>query len=88
VEDGPTSFRIFLAIIFLTLVWARGATVSEDCFRLQVSFAVLGWIHMMPFEGGGALLLKRTTGATGKNWKLDPSSFLGSGASFCYKRSK
>jgi hypothetical protein len=55
---------------------------------LGVSFAVLGWIRMMPFEGGGAFLLKRTTGATGKNWKLDPSSFLGSGASFCYKRSK
>jgi hypothetical protein len=31
---------------------------------------------MMPFEGGGAFLPKRTLGATGGNWKLDPSSFL------------
>jgi hypothetical protein len=43
---------------------------------------------MMPFEGGGAFLPKRTTGATGKNWKLDPSSFLGSGPSSCCKKSK
>jgi hypothetical protein len=67
VEDGPTSFRIFLAIIFLTLVWAQGATASEDRFLLGVNFTLLGWIRMMPFEGGGAFLPKITTGATGEN---------------------
>jgi hypothetical protein len=41
---------------------------------------------MMLFEGGGAFLPKRTTGAIGENWKLDPSSFLGSRPSSCYKR--
>jgi hypothetical protein len=41
--------------------------VSEDHFHLRVNFAVLGWIRMMPFEGGGAFLPKRTTGATGEN---------------------
>jgi hypothetical protein len=62
--------------------------VSEDRFRLGVNFVVLGWIRMMPFEGGGAFLPKRTTGATSENWKLDPSSFLGSGPSSCCKKSK
>jgi hypothetical protein len=51
VEDSPTSFQIFLAIIFFTLVWAQGPTASEDRFRLGVNFAVLSWIRMMPFEG-------------------------------------
>jgi hypothetical protein len=41
---------------------------------------------MILFEGGGAFLLKRTTGAIGENWKLDPSLFLGSGPSSCCKR--
>jgi hypothetical protein len=41
-EDGATSFRIFLTRIFLVLARARGATASEDCFCLGVSFAVLG----------------------------------------------
>jgi hypothetical protein len=36
---------------------------------------------MILFEGGGAFLPKRTTGAIGENWKIDPSSFLGSGPS-------
>jgi hypothetical protein len=62
--------------------------VSEDRFCLGVNFVVLGWIRMMPFEGGGAFLPKRTMGATGKNWKLDPLSLLGSEPSSCYKRSK
>jgi hypothetical protein len=30
----------------------------------------------MLFEGGGAFLPKRTTGATGKKQKGDPSSFM------------
>jgi hypothetical protein len=37
----------------------------------------------MLFEGGGAFLPKRTTGATGKKQKGDPSSFIGSGPSSC-----
>jgi hypothetical protein len=41
---------------------------------------------MILLEGGGAFLPKRTTGAIGKNWKIDPSSFLGSGPSSCCKR--
>jgi hypothetical protein len=41
---------------------------------------------MMPFEGGGAFLPKSTIGATGRNRKLDPSSFLGFGPSSCCKR--
>jgi hypothetical protein len=41
---------------------------------------------MMLFEGGGAFFPKRTIGTIGENWKLDPSSFLGSGPSSCCKR--
>jgi hypothetical protein len=37
----------------------------------------------MLFEGGGAFLPKRTTGATGKKQKGDPSLFIGSGPSSC-----
>jgi hypothetical protein len=37
----------------------------------------------MLFEGGGAFLPKRTTGAIGKKQKGDPSSFIGSGPSSC-----
>jgi hypothetical protein len=55
---------------------------------LRVSFAVLDWICKILFEGGGAFLLKRTIGAIGENWKTDPSSFLGSGPSSCYGKSK
>jgi hypothetical protein len=40
----------------------------------------------MLLEGGGAFLPKRTTGAIGENWKLDPSSFFGSRPSSYYKR--
>jgi hypothetical protein len=43
---------------------------------------------MIPFDGGGAFLPKRTTGATGENWKVEPSSFLGSEPSSCYRESK
>jgi hypothetical protein len=41
---------------------------------------------MMLFEGGGAFLPKRRSGAIGENWKLDPSSFLGSRPSSYCKR--
>jgi hypothetical protein len=43
---------------------------------------------MILFEGGGAFFPKRTTRAIGKNWKTDPSSFLGSGLSSCCRKSK
>jgi hypothetical protein len=43
---------------------------------------------MIPFEGGGAFLPKRTTGAIGENQKTDPSSFLGSGPSSCCRKRK
>jgi hypothetical protein len=47
---------------------------------------VQGWIRMIPFDEGGAFLQKRTTGAAGENWKVEPSSFLGSGpSSYCRK---
>jgi hypothetical protein len=82
-EDGAASFRIFLMRTFLVLARARGATASEDRFRLGVSLAVLGWICIMLFEGGGAFLPKKTTGATGKKQKGDPSSFIGSGPFSC-----
>jgi hypothetical protein len=55
---------------------------------LGVSFVVLGWICMILFEGGGAFLPKRTTGAIGENRKTDPSSFLGSGPSSSYRKRK
>jgi hypothetical protein len=58
--------------------------MSEDHLCLGVDFVELGWIRMMAFDGGGAFLLKRTTGATGENWKVEPSLFLGSGPSSCY----
>jgi hypothetical protein len=74
VEDDPTSFRIFLAIIFLALVRAQGAAASEDRFRLGVNFAVLGWIRMMPFEGGGAFFAKENHRG---NWqKLEVRSII------------
>jgi hypothetical protein len=43
---------------------------------------------MMAFDGGGAFLPKRTMGATGENWKVEPSSFLGSGPSSCCKENE
>jgi hypothetical protein len=43
---------------------------------------------MMLFEGGGAFLPKRTTGAIGKKQKGDPSSFVGSGPSSCCRNRK
>jgi hypothetical protein len=43
---------------------------------------------MMLFEGGGAFLPNRTAGATGENWKIDPSSFWGSRPSSCCKKSE
>jgi hypothetical protein len=76
-EDSSAAFRIFLTSTFLILAWARGATTLED--RL----AVLGWICMILFEGVAAFLPKKTTGAIGENWKLDPSSILGFGPSSC-----
>jgi hypothetical protein len=43
---------------------------------------------MMTFDGGGAFLLKRTMGATGKNMKIEPSSLLGSRPSSCCRKNK
>jgi hypothetical protein len=43
---------------------------------------------MILFDGGGAFLPKSTMGATGENWKVEPSSFLGSGPSSCYRENK
>jgi hypothetical protein len=43
---------------------------------------------MMLFEGGGAFLLKRTTGAIGEKWKGNPSSFVGSVPSSCCRNRK
>jgi hypothetical protein len=82
-EDSSAAFRIFLTSTFLILAWARGATTLEDRLHLTVSFAVLGWICMILFEGVAAFLPKKTTGAIGENWKLDPSSILGFGPSSC-----
>jgi hypothetical protein len=59
--------------------------MSEDCFHLEVDFAKPGWIRIIAFDGGGA---KRTTGAIGENWKVEPSSFLGSGPSSSCTKSK
>jgi hypothetical protein len=60
--------------------------MSEVRFRLGVDFAELGWIRIMAFDGGGAFLPKRTTGAISENWKVEPSSFLGSRPSSCCTR--
>jgi hypothetical protein len=68
VADALASLQIFLTIIFLALVWARGAA--------------------MAFDGGGAFVPKRTMGAIGENWKVEPSSFLGSGPSSCCRKRK
>jgi hypothetical protein len=62
--------------------------MSEVRFRLGVDFAKPGWIRMMAFDEGGAFLPKRTTGATGENVKVEPSSFLGSGPSSCCRENK
>jgi hypothetical protein len=43
---------------------------------------------MMLFEGGGAFLPKRTTGAIGEKRKGDPSSFVGSRPSSCRRNGK
>jgi hypothetical protein len=66
----------------------RGAAMSEDRFRLGVNFVVPGWIRMILFDVGGAFFPKRTKGATGENWKVEPSSFLGSEPSSCCRESK
>jgi hypothetical protein len=87
-EDGAVSFRTFLTRTFLVLARARGATASEDCLRLGVSFAILGWICMMLFEGDGVFLPKRTTGVIGEKRKGDPSSFVDSGPSSCYRNER
>jgi hypothetical protein len=34
-EDGSTSFRSFLVIVFLALVWARGAAVFKARLHLE-----------------------------------------------------
>jgi hypothetical protein len=47
----------------------------------QINLTVLGWICITLFKGGGAFLPKRTTGATARKQKGDPSSFIGSGPS-------
>jgi hypothetical protein len=62
--------------------------MSEVRFCLGVDFAEPSWIRMMAFDGGGAFLPKRTTGATGENAKMEPSSFLGSGPSSCCRENK
>jgi hypothetical protein len=62
--------------------------MSEYRFRLGVDFMELGWIRMMAFDGGGAFLPERTTRATDENCKVEPSSFLGSEPSSCYKKTK
>jgi hypothetical protein len=60
----------------------------EARFRLEADFVESGWIRMMTFDGGGAFLPKKTIGATGKNLKVEPSSFLGSGPSSCCREHK
>jgi hypothetical protein len=55
---------------------------------MEADFAESGWIRIMTFDRGGASLPKRTTGATGENLKVEPSSFLGSGPSCCYRENK
>jgi hypothetical protein len=62
--------------------------MSEARFRLEADFAESGWIHMMTFDGGGAFLPNKTMGATGKNLKVKPSSFLGSEPSSCCRENK
>jgi hypothetical protein len=64
--------------MFFTFIWAQGAATSETCFHLEADFVESGCIRIMTFDGGGAFLPKRATGATGKNLKVEPSSFLGS----------
>jgi hypothetical protein len=60
----------------------------EVRFRLEDGFTEPSWIRMMTFDGGGAFLLKRTMGATGKNMKIEPSSLLGSRPSSCCRKNK
>jgi hypothetical protein len=60
----------------------------ETHCRLEADFEESGWIRIMTFDGGGAFLPKRATGATGKNLKVEPSSFLGSGPSSCCRENK
>jgi hypothetical protein len=45
-EDGSASFRIFLVIIFLTLVWAWGAAVLGTRLRLEADLEGLGWFYV------------------------------------------
>jgi hypothetical protein len=55
---------------------------------LEADFVESGWIRIMTFDRGGASLPKRTTGAISENLKVEPSSFLGSGPSSCYREKK
>jgi hypothetical protein len=60
----------------------------ETHFHLEADFAESDWIRIMTFDRGGESLPKRTTGATGENLKVEPSSFLGSRPSSCCKENK
>jgi hypothetical protein len=55
---------------------------------LEADFAESGWIRIMTFDRRGAFLPKRATGATGKNLKVEPSSFLGNRPSSCCRENK
>jgi hypothetical protein len=48
--------------------------MSETHFCLEANFVESGWIRIMTFDRGGVFLPKRTTGATGENLKVEPSS--------------
>ena len=75
-------------MVVLALVGARGAAGPEDSLLLEADFAEIGWLCITTFFKGGELLHKRTVGAGGVNSKGEPSSFVGSGPSYCCKETE
>jgi hypothetical protein len=90
--EGLRRLKVFLAATFLTavlvLLGTREAADPEVALLLEADFGEIGWFCITTFFKGGEFLQKRTTGAGGRNSKLEPSSFVGSGPSCCCKETE
>src|SRR3954462_4946324 len=90
--EGLRRLKVFLAATFLTtvlvLVGTREAADPEAVWFLEADLGDIGWVCITTFFKGGEFLQKRTTGAGGRNSKLEPSSFVGAGPSCCCKETE
>src|SRR3954471_9526098 len=90
--EGLRRLKVFLAATFLTtvlvLVGTREAADPEAAWFLEADLGDIGLFCITTFFKGGEFLQKRTIGAGGRNSKLEPSSFVGSGPSCCCKETE